>query len=48
VETAIVQTALENWSGVENPVDAALLFNVLFHVRPAGRFFQLYRNTVVA
>ena len=37
VETSVVETSLESWSGVQNHVDAVLLFNVLAHVDSADR-----------
>jgi len=37
VETSIIETSLESWSGVDNRVDAVLLFNVLNHVHSANR-----------
>ena len=42
VETSVVETSLESWTGVGSPVDCVLLFNVLFHVKPKDRrvFFE--------
>lgn len=37
VETSVVETSIESWSGVDNHVDAVLLFNVLCHVHLADR-----------
>jgi len=37
VETTVTETALEDWTGVDDAVDSALLFNVLFHVKPEDR-----------
>jgi len=37
VETSVVETSIESWSGVDNHVDAVLLFNVLGHVHAADR-----------
>jgi len=37
VETTVMETSLENWNGVDSPVDCVLLFNVLFHVTPEDR-----------
>jgi len=42
VETSVMETSLESWTGVGSPVDCVLLFNVLFHVKPEDRrvFFE--------
>jgi len=42
VETTVVDTSLESWTGVDDPLDSVLLFNVLFHVKPEERraFFE--------
>ena len=37
VETSVEETSLERWGGVDTPVDAVLLFNVLAHVQAADR-----------
>ena len=37
VETTITETSVENWKGVKKPVDAALFFNVIFHVASDAR-----------
>ena len=37
VETTIHETSVENWNGDENPVDAALFFNIIFHVERGAR-----------
>ena len=43
VETTIAETSVENWSGVEKPVDVALFFNVIFHVDADARQLLLRR-----
>jgi len=50
VETSVVETSLENWSGVDNPVDAVLLVNVLLHVHTADRkaLFQKLLTTYLS
>ena len=50
VETSVVETSLENWSGVDNPVDAVLLVNVLLHVHTADRkaLFQKLLKTYLS
>lgn len=42
VETFVVETSLESWSGADEHVDAVLLFSVLFQVNTADRkaFFE--------
>jgi len=42
VETSVMETSLESWTGVGSPVDCVLLFNVFFHVKPEDRraFFE--------
>jgi len=37
VETSVVETSLESWSGVENAVDAVLLISILAGVHAADR-----------
>jgi len=37
VEASVVETSMESWSGVDNPVDAVLFVNMLAHVRSADR-----------
>jgi len=37
VEKSVAASTVENWSGVQNRVDAVLFFNVLCHVHPADR-----------
>jgi len=42
VETTVMETTLESWTGDDNPVDCVLLFNVFCHVKPEDRrvFFE--------
>ena len=37
VETSVVETSLESWSGVESPVDAVLFISMLPHVHTTDR-----------
>ena len=37
VETTIAEMLVQNWNGVEKPVDAVLAFNVIYHVDSAAR-----------
>jgi len=37
VEASVVETSMESWSGVDNPVDAVLFVNMLAHVHSADR-----------
>jgi len=37
VETSVVQTKVESWGGVEDPVDAVLLISVLGHLHQDDR-----------
>jgi len=37
VETTVVETSLESWSGVDTPLDAVLLISMLPHVHAADR-----------
>ena len=37
VETTVVETSIESWSGADNHVDAVLLFNVLSSIKSADR-----------
>jgi len=43
VRTSIAETRVENWRGLENPVDVALFFNVIFHVDVDARQLLLRR-----
>jgi len=43
VQAEIVETTVENWKGVEKPVDAALFFNAIYHV-PSDARQQLLRK----
>ena len=47
VEASVVETSLENWSGVDNPVDAVLFVNMLAHVHSDDRkaLFQKLMTT---
>ena len=37
VETTVVEMTAQDWNGADEPVDAALSFNTIFHVESAGR-----------
>jgi len=37
VETSVVETSLQSWSGVDNQADVVLLFNVLSPIQPTDR-----------
>jgi len=50
VETSVVETSLESWSGVDNSVDAVLFINMLPHVHSADRrsLFQKLMTTYLS
>jgi len=50
VEATVVETTVERWNGVDKPVDAVILFDVLVHVKQADRlalFQQLFTKCLV-
>jgi len=50
VETSVVETSLESWSGVDKPVDAVLFVNMLHHIHSADRkaLFQKLMTTYLS